>query len=44
MPQISLYIDDETLRKVELAAKKGQMSMGRRANTIKDRGCLSRRL
>jgi len=29
MPQISLYIDEETLRKVELAAKKRQMSISK---------------
>lgn len=29
MPQISLYIDDETLRKVELAARKRQMSISK---------------
>lgn len=29
MPQISLYIDKETLRKVELAAKKRQLSISK---------------
>ncbi|EHQ04702.1 hypothetical protein [Leptonema illini] len=29
MPQISLYIDDETLRKVELAASKNNVSVSK---------------